>query len=226
MSQNSTLTTAIQSPPGLDANLTLPGQSTANPAVFEDSMVVRVRVFVDEQNVPAESEIDTDDARSWHWVIYDTTGPESRIPVATIRLVPPPQPPHELLTHPEQGAADNLPPFDWLHEPCIKLTRVAVIPQYRGRGLGRLLVETALGWAKGHAVEIDEASTELAMRLSQNKISQKWTGLVLLHAQVDVESMYQGLGFTTDELLGRWDEEGIDHVGMYRRIEITEEGAI
>jgi len=44
--------------------------------------------------------------------------------------------------------------------------------------------------------------------------------LVLVHAQVDVERMYEGLGFVRDEGLGRWEEEGIMHVGMFRRVEV------
>jgi predicted GNAT family N-acyltransferase len=50
---------------------------------------------------------------------------------------------------------------------------------------------------------------------------ESWKGLVLVHAQVDVERMYQGLGFVTNESLGRWDEEGIEHVGMFKRITLA-----
>jgi hypothetical protein len=46
--------------------------------------------------------------------------------------------------------------------------------------------------------------------------SDSVAGVVLVHAQVDVETMYAGLGFETDQSLGRWDEEGIEHVGMFR----------
>ena len=54
----------------------------------------------------------------------------------------------------------------------------------------------------------------------REKEEMKWKGLVLVHAQVDVESMYQRLGFETDDSLGRWDEEGIEHVGMFKRISL------
>jgi predicted GNAT family N-acyltransferase len=85
------------------------------------------------------------------------------------------------------------------------------MPEYRGLGLGRRLVETALGWAAVHGVEISAA-------IAARGPVGGWRGLVLVHAQVDVERMYAGLGFMTDEGLGRWDEEGIEHVGMFRRI--------
>jgi predicted GNAT family N-acyltransferase len=197
-------------------------------------MKVRVRVFVDEQHCSADAEIDSDDARSWQWVIYASPSTESTspptsttTPVAVIRLVPPPQTPHELLTHPHptDPNTNNPPAYDWTHEPCIKLTRVAVLPEYRGFGLGRRLVETALTWAASHAGEIDAAAVQLASQFSKKEDStgvlEAWRGLVLVHAQVDVERMYRGLGFVTDEGLGRWDEEGIEHVGMFRRVEVV-----
>ncbi|KAJ5622659.1 hypothetical protein N7528_005891 [Penicillium herquei] len=214
MAPNTSLGVSIQPPPGKDANLVLPTQGTTNPPVFNDAMIVRTRVFIDEQHCSPEGEIDSDDARSWQWVLYSESDPKT--PVAVIRLVPPPQLPHELLTHPEI-ANENLPQYDWDHEPCVKLTRVAVVPEYRGKGLGRVLVDTALAWATEHAEEIDQAAAELAAATKEVQ-PKKWEGLVLVHAQVDVEKMYSGMGFTTDESLGRWDEEGIDHVGMFRRL--------
>lgn len=194
-------------------------------------MHVRTRVFIDEQHCSPEGEIDSDDPRSWQWVMYDSPALESdtpisstsssRNPIAVIRLVPPPHAPHALLTHP---TSSPLPPYDWIHEPYIKLTRVAVLPSHRGLGLGRRLVETALTWAAAHAGEIDGAVRRVAQ---ESKIQgegevevRPWRGLVLVHAQVDVERMYEGLGFVRDEGLGRWEEEGIMHVGMFRRVEV------
>lgn len=201
----------------------------ANPAVFNDALVVRTQVFVDEQKCSADAEIDDDDPRSWHWVMYDkvhgdedcgniTTG-SCFTPIAVIRLVPPPHIAHELVglgqvcMEPQATKPTTALGYDTKHEPYIKLTRVAVVKRFRGRGLARRLVDTALEWARQHATEIDEAST-------RRQDLRPWKGLVLVHAQVAVEKMYEKMGFVTDELLGRWDEEGIEHLGMWRRIEV------
>ncbi|KAJ5266522.1 Acyl-CoA N-acyltransferase [Penicillium angulare] len=226
MADNTPWTTEIQPPPGRKTKLSLPNQTTANPPVFNDAMIVRTRVFIDEQNCSPEGEIDSDDARSWQWVLYASESEsesETTNPIAVIRLVPPPHPPHDLLTCPDTASAStgNLPKYDWVHEPCIKLTRVAVMPGYRGKGLGRRLVEIALAWASSHAREIDDAAAKLAAESNESASLKKWQGLVLVHAQVDVEKMYGGLGFQTDKELGKWDEEGIDHVGMFKRIDIS-----
>ncbi|KAJ6121206.1 Acyl-CoA N-acyltransferase [Penicillium sp. IBT 18751x] len=211
-----TLTTAILPPPGPE--LSLPDQPNSNPAVFQDAMTVRMRVFVDEQHFSADAEIDEDDARSWHWVISANTTPGTSIPVAVIRLVPPPQKPHELLTHPETILEAS---YDWTHEPYIKLSRVAVLREYRGLGLGRKLIQVALEWAAHHAAEIDNAAAQVAARSHWTGKPARWQGLVVIHSQADVEGMYRRSGFQTDETLERWDEEGVEHVGMFRRVEVA-----
>lgn len=210
-------TVALQPPPG--PNLTLPTPSNpsppTNPPTFNDAMAIRLKVFVEEQHVSASAEIDGDDPRSWQWVIYDTaTTTTVKTPVAVIRLVPPPHAPHELLTNPNAGADASLSKYDTVHEPYIKLTRVAVLREYRGLGLGRRLVDEALGWARGHVEEIEEACRQVVKR------ELRWKGLVLVHAQVQGEKMYERFGFVTDEKMGRWDEEGIEHVGMWKRIDL------
>lgn len=224
----SEITSAFQPPPGHKPIVPTPSnpRPSQNPPTFNDAMVVRQKVFIEEQGVAAEAEIDSDDARSWQWVLHDTSttngsrtdGNESQnaepAPIGVIRLVPPPHPPHEALTHPEK--AGSLPEYDLDHESCVKVTRVAVVPEYRGTGMGRRLVEMALEWAGRNAGAIDESYATFVGKGSV----QPWKGLVLVHAQVDVEKMYQRLGFETDESLGRWDEEGIEHVGMWRRVSI------
>lgn len=208
---------------------TNPHPST-NPPLLTDALRVRHTVFVTEQGCDPTNEIDADDARSWHWVLYaspSTTGDDQpgerdqgQIPIGVIRLVPPPHAPHEaLLLRHQPESAPSCPKYDLTHEPYIKLTRVAVLPEYRGQGLARKLVDAALEWAAQHPDEIDAAYARVAQGQMQGE-RRRWTGLALVHAQVPVEKMYQRLGFVTDDALGRWYEEGIEHVGMWRRVPV------
>lgn len=160
------------------------------PKIFLDAMEVRIKVFCDEQNCDVEPELDEDDPRSWHWVAYHTTESGQEEPASVIRIVPPPHGPHP------NG-------FNDLHEEhYVKLGRVATMPNHRRKGLSRLLTEEAFRWLAAH----------------KSEVAADYNGLVLCHAQVVVEKMYERLGFTTDEKLGRWDEEGIEHLGMWKRV--------
>ncbi|GFN15959.1 hypothetical protein AtubIFM55763_007068 [Aspergillus tubingensis] len=219
-SKQPTFTTTLIPPPGPSSNPPLtvhpPTTTLATPTdPLTTALLIRRDVFVHEQNCTPDGEIDSDDPRSWQWVVYaqhqdtETTTPT---PVAVIRLVPPPHAPHEILTHPE--TASSLPKWDLRSEPYVKLTRVAVVKEWRGYGLGRVLVDEALKWAAQNPGEIQRAFRDVA------GVEGEWKGLVLVHAQVQVEGMYKRLGFETDEALGRWDEEGIEHVGMWRRVSV------
>lgn len=195
-------------------------------------MIVRDRVFVQEQGCSAEAEIDEDDPRSWHWVVYarndnnnnnndddnasttqEEEEEEEEKPVAVIRLVPPPHAPHLTLHNPALAASESLPKYDLHHEPYIKITRVAVLPEFRGYGLCRMMMEMVHAWAVRNAEAINEI---LHLQVQQN--DRQWTGLVMLHAQVQVEGMYKRFGYETDVQMGTWEEEGIQHVGMVRRL--------
>lgn len=162
--------------------------------LFLDAMDVRIRVFCNEQNCALEPELDEDDVRSWHWVLYATSPdtPDAKPePVSVIRIVPPPHGPHPNgFEDPEEA-------------PYCKLGRVATLAEWRGKGLSRRLIEEAFGWLGENGREVG---------------GEGYKGDVLAHAQLEVEKMYNRLGFETDERLGRWDEEGIVHVGMWRRV--------
>lgn len=141
-------------------------------------MSVREEVFVKEQGVPLENELDEDDYRSFHWVVYASvasacTPPHrthhhhhpgsggggsstTRIPVGTIRLIPPPHAPHEQVLRSNHHHPDSPPPPAMAQSEgnYIKLGRLATISAFRGLGIGKLLVETALSWAAEHPEEI------------------------------------------------------------------------
>ena len=150
--------------------------SDPNYPAFQDAMTVREEVFVTEQGVPLENELDGDDYRSFHWVVYASvasacTPPHrqhhhhhpgsggggsstTRIPVGTIRLVPPPHAPHTQATPTSHHHPDSPPPGTSEEGNYIKLGRLATIPAFRGLGIGKLLVETALNWAAEHPEEV------------------------------------------------------------------------
>ncbi|KAL4891579.1 acyl-CoA N-acyltransferase [Aspergillus ambiguus] len=164
----------------------LPPTEPSSPR-FRDALAVRIAVFVDEQHIPLELEVDAEDSRSWHWVVYEGTSP-----VATARLVPPPA----------------VEPGGQHEEPRVRIGRVAVVKAYRGRGIASQLVQTIVSWAQMHADRL-EAGT-----------GARWKGLVMVHSQVPVQGVYGRVGFVRDEAMGQWEEDGIAHVGMWRRVEV------
>lgn len=200
-------TTHLLTPPG--SSLARPTPSNPSPScnhpLFNEAMYLRTKVFVEEQGCSAENEFDEDDARSWHWVLYATTSErrgKEEVPAGVIRLVPPPHADHDS----SKIEAGNVEP----KHAYVKLGRIAVIPEFRGLGFGRVLVDTALDYAAYHAREI----------VAGVDGEDVWSGLVLVHAQVRVEKVYESMGFVTDKSMGVWDEEGIDHIGMWKTVEV------
>ncbi|KAI5783582.1 acyl-CoA N-acyltransferase [Geopyxis carbonaria] len=162
--------------------------------VFEDALKVRMNVFVEEQGIAAENEVDEDEPRCWHWAAYDA---ESR-PVGAIRLVTPPHPSHT------EGPE---------HEPVgsyLKIGRLATLKECRGKGVAKLLVETAVEFAKANPKEVG------CRAVDGTRIDGEWDGRILIHAQVNVKHVWARLGFVEDPEMGEWVEEGIMHCGMWR----------
>ncbi len=78
---------------------------------YEDALTIRYQVFVDEQQVPAELELDELEAASLHAVLY-----QAEKAIATARIYE-------------------------LKENLYKVQRVAVLKEFRNKGIGRLLME-------------------------------------------------------------------------------------
>ncbi|KAI5367681.1 putative GNAT domain, acyl-CoA N-acyltransferase, glucosamine 6-phosphate N-acetyltransferase [Septoria linicola] len=207
----------------------------AVPQGFIDAMIVREEVYVKEQNIPLEHELDEDDPRSFHWIAYasvparavvgndgaERTGSGStKIPIGTIRLVPPPHAPHPVgdgHDFPQGNGASHEP-----NEPYIKIGRLAVIPDFRKTGISKLLIETVLAYAKAHPYEVGPLLDPASMEALKKGLGVSWKGLVLLHAQTGVQKVWKRYGFETDQSMGHWDEEGIDHVAMWRRVSVDQ----
>jgi len=239
------------------------------PEIFRDAMSVREDVFVKEQNIALENEVDMDDARSFHWVAYASVGTTSTdgnaamdgvnkdsatsaektgrkgstaigLPVGTIRLVPPPHPPH-----PEPGSSHKIDNHEGLpkdmqsglsktemhdgKEAYIKLGRLSVLQPFRGLGLARLLIDAALTWASQNVDKIlppmsPAAAEQRKLELGGGaEVEDVWRGLVLVHAQAHLEKYWALFGFVKDESMGTWEEENIMHVGMWKRVELSAE---
>lgn len=127
---------------------------------FADLRAVRDPVFVGEQRVPREIELDALDAACTHALARDAHGRA----IGTGRLAP-------------NG----------------RIGRMAVLPDWRGRGVGRALLRRLVQAA------VDAGLPEL-----------------VLHAQVDAEPFYAAEGFLPEG--ERFEEAGIVHQTMRRRL--------
>jgi len=125
---------------------------------LEKAYTIRTRVFVKEQGVPEEIEIDRDDKRAFHFLAF-----EAGKAVGTARVV--------------------------MHQGSAKIGRMAVLKNYRGRGVGTKLLKRAIVTAKKQG-------------------AQK----IYLHSQVSVISFYEAMAF---RCIGPFFKEaGIPHRKM------------
>ena len=125
---------------------------------------IRRRVFVEEQGVPEDLEWDEFDQAGFHVLVFD----DSAGAIATARLSP-------------RGGG------------CCHFNRLAVLKPWRGRGAGRLLMQTLLDQAR---------------RRGQTDL--------VLHAQSGATAFYEKFGFMAEG--APFDEAGIEHVTMRRRL--------
>ncbi|MFO8140631.1 MAG: GNAT family N-acetyltransferase [Marinobacter sp.] len=120
---------------------------------------IRQRVFIDEQKVPPELEWDNTDEIADHYLVVD----RNNLPMATARL------------------------FSTLEETG-HIGRMAVLPEYRGQGIGRALLRHLL--------------TESAGRFPELRLS----------AQQHATGFYQHCGFHICSV--PYDDAGIPHLDM------------
>ncbi|MFW6358930.1 MAG: GNAT family N-acetyltransferase [Chroococcales cyanobacterium] len=124
---------------------------------------IRQKVFQEEQGVSAELEFDGKDETAQHLLAY-----LDKIAVGTLRI-------------------------RRLDSESAKIERLAVLPEARGKGIGKALMKQALR-------EIEEQGFHQAV----------------LNAQVYIQPLYETLGF---EVVGdRFQEAGILHVKMVKTL--------
>ncbi|KAK4152597.1 acyl-CoA N-acyltransferase [Chaetomidium leptoderma] len=111
-------------------------------------------------------------------------------------------------------------------EPYVKLGRLAVTKEFRGRGLAGQLVRTAVDWMRKHPSYFDPSPAERGFEhlgMEQGGTLPRWNGLFCCHAQVDAVRAWEKSGFQVDQEMGEWMEEGIPHVGMFLRVQVEPE---
>ncbi|KAK6825758.1 Acyl-CoA N-acyltransferase [Apiospora arundinis] len=122
-----------------------------------------------------------------------------------------------------QYQQDRATTFHNGQEPYVKVGRLAVHPNFRGRKISSQLWMAARDWLKANPRYFDPSVTERGMEAlnahSANEIP-RWGGLVYAHVQEAATKVYARWGFQVDEGMGRWHEEGVPHVGMFIRLDV------
>ncbi|ELX8380768.1 GNAT family N-acetyltransferase [Providencia vermicola] len=131
----------------------------AYPELVNHAFQLRQQVFTHEQGFPADIDVDECDDNALHVVLYI-----DHTPVAVLRCI----------LHPHK---------------VIKVGRVAVLKQHRGKGLGRKLMTFVEQYAKEHQFQSIELS-----------------------AQHTAIAFYEALGYHTQG--DSYDEDGMAHIYM------------
>ncbi len=105
---------------------------------------IRTQVFVDEQGVPAEAEVDEFDPRAWHVLARD---PEGRA-IGTGRLIA--AQPQRLA---ESGAT--------LTASAASIGRMAVLAEWRGKGVGSAILRVLLEHARARGERLVELHAQI-----------------------------------------------------------------
>ena len=113
-------------------------------ADFDALRAVREAVFIAEQGVPPALELDAADPLCVHVVARDASG----APIGTGRLVPPDAP----TAGDGHGAADD--------PPAARFGRMAVLADWRARGVGDALLRALLDAARVRAFQAEKGGAE------------------------------------------------------------------
>jgi predicted GNAT family N-acyltransferase len=188
------------------------------------AVAVRIAVFVHEQGVPLDAELDEADRTAVHAVAIRTEPTDATAEndggeeptetdphwLALARAHLPPalssqasasprgqiHPYHLSGTSSVVGTARLLFPA----AATARIGRVAVLPAWRGRGTGSRLIQ----------------------RLEEEALA-RGAGTVVLHAQVQLEQFYARRGYRSAGDRRHFEEDGILHLQMIKRLPIVED---
>ncbi|TRX92829.1 hypothetical protein FHL15_006235 [Xylaria flabelliformis] len=127
------------------------------------------------------------------------------------------------MSAPMPYGADRQTDFHDGKESYVKLGRVAVLSEYRGRGIADQLWNAARQWLEQNPAFFNPSVKEWGMdvmKVDNTRDVPEWNGLVCVHAQEPVVKVYERWGFRLDRGMGKFYEENIPHVGMWTRLKI------
>ena len=120
-----------------------------------DASLIRNKVFIEEQGVPLELEYDEFDVTAWHVLMYSPTGDA----VGTARVLA-------------------------LGDGYASIGRVAVLPVYRGEGLGRLMILELMAFARSRGyIQISLNAQKHASNFYE-KLGYRFEGDVFMEAGI------------------------------------------
>jgi predicted GNAT family N-acyltransferase len=126
-------------------------------------------------------------------------------PIGTIRLVPFPHAPHpepgskfvfdpnKELSGPPPYIIDRATTYHDGKEPYIKLGRIAVVEEFRGSGISKILANAAMNWARENPTYFNPSIKNVGMeQMGATTLEEvpMWNGLVCVHAQEQVEKTW------------------------------------
>ncbi|EPD52127.1 GNAT family N-acetyltransferase [Paenisporosarcina sp. FSL H8-0542] len=133
------------------------------PKELDDAFFVRQKVFVDEQDVPVHLEMDEYDQSAVHFVAYD-----DEMPIGAGRI-----------REPEPGVA--------------KVERVCILPQYRGKHLGNLMMETMESYAREASLTTVKLNAQSYAVPFYEKLSYQITSPEFMDAGIPHRAMEKNL---------------------------------
>lgn len=133
---------------------TLHTTDTTSP-IYSDALEIRKQVFINEQGVATEIEIDQYEDQCVHFVLYS----DQHEAVATCRLFP-------------------------LNKKKIKLQRMAVKKAYRGKDYGRRMIEAAEKYAKNQHYDSIVLGAQVSALGFYEKLSYTKFGDMFIEANI------------------------------------------
>lgn len=132
--------------------------------IYLDALRIRHDVFMVEQGVPKDREIDQDEANAVHFVLYN----DLHLPLATVRLLP-------------------------LSATAVKLQRMAVVKAARHQGIGKQLIAAVERFAQENQFKCIQLGAQLSAQPFYTTMGYQQQGDIFIDADMPHIHMYKDL---------------------------------